>query len=245
MIALPKTVWTLWLQGWDNAPDVAQACLASWRRLNPGWDIRALDAVSLRNALPAETIAAILSDESEAEARSDRIRIELLSRHAGVWADATAMCARPLDDWLHDQLNTGFFAFERPTPDRMIASWFLAATSQSHVISAWRDRVAAYWQGRQKPDDYFWFHSLFGELYESDSAFRVIWDATPKMSAVHAFHFAPNDRRLLEPPTSGYLASLNDPPEPVFKLTRKLPESRADGALIDLLRHFGRGELSQ
>ncbi|MGH6952032.1 MAG: capsular polysaccharide synthesis protein, partial [Vitreimonas sp.] len=32
MDSLPRIVWTLWLQGWDAAPETARACLASWRR---------------------------------------------------------------------------------------------------------------------------------------------------------------------------------------------------------------------
>jgi hypothetical protein len=54
--------------------------------------------------------------------------MELLRRHGGVWADATCYCLQPLAEWLPSKLApAGFFAFDRPAPDRMLASWFLAA----------------------------------------------------------------------------------------------------------------------
>src|SRR5690606_23656915 len=112
-----KVLWLLWLQGWDEAPPVARACLESWRRLNPGWDVRALDGTAIERYVGPRAFARIAAVPKEPEAFSDQIRIELLYRHGGVWTDATAMCARPLDDWLPERMSTGFFAFARPTPD--------------------------------------------------------------------------------------------------------------------------------
>ena len=93
---LPRVLWLLWLQGWHEAPPVVQACLASWRRLNPGWDVRAIDGPGAADYLSAQTFEQIASTPKEPEAFGDQIRIELLRAHGGVWADATAMCALPL-----------------------------------------------------------------------------------------------------------------------------------------------------
>ena len=43
---LPRTIWCLWFQGWPDALDLMKACAASWRRHNPGWDLRLLSADS-------------------------------------------------------------------------------------------------------------------------------------------------------------------------------------------------------
>ena len=42
-----RTIWTLWHQGFADAPPLVQACLEFWRRFNPGWRIVALDRHSL------------------------------------------------------------------------------------------------------------------------------------------------------------------------------------------------------
>lgn len=180
----------------------------------------------------------------EPEAFADQIRIELLSAHGGVWADATAMCAKPLDDWLPERMASGFFAFERPVPERMIASWFLAAAVGCNVVAKWRERVAAYWAARRYRDDYFWFHNLFSALYAEDESFRRDWNATPALPARHAFHFGPEDSRLMQAPTPEYIAALAMPPSPVFKLTHKLSKSPGPSSLLQLLCDFGRGVVS-
>ena len=96
----PRIVWMLWLQGWDQAPDVARAALASWLGRNPGWRVHAIDRAALDQFLPISVLAAIFGTPKEPEALSDQIRLELLARYGGVWVDATALCARPLDAWL-------------------------------------------------------------------------------------------------------------------------------------------------
>jgi hypothetical protein len=239
--ALPKIVWLLWLQGWSDAPPVARACLDSWRRLNPGWDVRALDGWGLDRYLSAQAFHRVAAVPKEPEAFADQIRIELLHRHGGVWVDATAMCARPLDDWLPERMGSGFFAFARPTPNRLIASWFLAASPSCNIVAKWRASVAGYWTGRESRHDYFWFHGLFGALYDEDKSFRRDWDATPSLPARHAFHFDPEDPRLAAPATPHDLAALESPPSPVFKLTHKLSKPAGPSSLLERLCRFGSG----
>jgi len=238
---LPRVLWLLWLQGWSEAPPVVQACLTSWRRLNPGWEVRAIDGPGSAAYLAPLTFDRIAAVPKEPEAFADQIRIELLHAHGGVWADATALCAIPLDQWLPQRMPTGFFAFERPTPDRMIASWFLAASVHCNIVAQWRASVAAYWTGRQYRDEYFWFHKLFAAVYAQDESFRADWQATPALPARHAFHFGPDDPRLTSPPTPADVAALAAPPSPVFKLTHKLSRPAGANSLLRLLCDFGSG----
>jgi hypothetical protein len=219
--------------------------LQSWRRLNPAWDVRAIDGTGLAEYLDPETYARIAAVPKEPEAFADQIRIELLHAHGGVWADATTMCAAPLDDWLPERMRTGFFAFERPTSDRLIASWFLAAAAPCAIVTKWRARVVAYWTGRAYRDDYFWFHKLFAALCEDDESFRSAWHATPTLPARHPFHFEPDDSRLTAPATPDYVAALGAPPSPVFKLTYKISKSAAPNSLLQVLCDFGAGVTPQ
>jgi hypothetical protein len=203
--------------------------------------VRAIDGSMLARYLSPEVFARIAAVPKEPEAFADQIRIELLHAHGGVWADATAMCARPLDDWLPERMGTGFFAFERPTPDRLIASWFLAASVPCNIVAKWRASVAGYWTGREARHEYFWFHQLFAALFEEDQSFRSDWQATPSLPAWHAFHFGPEDSRLTSAATPDYVAALASPPSPVFKLTHKLSASAGSGSLLQLLCDFGCG----
>lgn len=209
--------------------------------MNPQWEVRAIDGIGLAEYLSPAIYEQIAAVPKEPEAFADQIRIELLHAHGGVWADATAMCAIPLDRWLPERMRRGFFAFERPTPDRLIASWFLAAAVPCNIVAKWRASVAAYWRGRDYRDEYFWFHQLFGALYERDESFRADWHATPALPARHAFHFGPEDARLMSPATPEHVAALASPPSPVFKLTHKLAAQPASDSLLRVLCDFGSG----
>ena len=117
-----KTVWMYWHQGWDDAPPIVQACRNSWERLNPGYEVRALDRHSMFEHVDLPAGVGPDRDDLTLTKLSNVIRLRLLARHGGVWADATVLCAWPLDDWLPHRLGEGFFAFKEPGPGRMLST---------------------------------------------------------------------------------------------------------------------------
>lgn len=173
------------------------------------------------------------------QASSDLLRLELLHCYGGVWVDATTICTRSLDEWLPEVLTSGFFAYNRPGPDRLLSTWFLAAEIGSYIVERWRNAAHYYWKGRDAPDDYFWVHKLFLHCYQTDPQFRAIWNSAPKRSAAHSYHFGPESLSLLQPPTLTYSQHAT-PPEPVIKLTHKLPPFD-EASLMAALCRFGRG----
>jgi Capsular polysaccharide synthesis protein len=223
---LPRTVWSLWLQGWANAPDLVNACAGSWRRHNPDWDLRLLSGDTLAAYLDPLPDFATAWGRLPMEALSDRLRIELLHRFGGIWVDATVYCLRPLDGWIHHALPSGFFAFNRPTADIMLSSWFLAAERDCYVVGVWRRKAMDYWKDRVERDDYFWFHHLFAEAYESDAKFHAIWDATPKLSADGPHCFAPYEEQLLKPVSAFDRLIVETAQTPMLKLTHKIAHEK-------------------
>ena len=139
-----RTIWTLWHQGFADAPPLVQACLESWRRLNPGWRVVALDANSLGEHIDLAALTDSGGSHLTLQKFSALARLCLLRRHGGVWADATAFCLRPLDDWLDPAFATGFFAFRNPAKDRMMANWFIAAERDNALLVALYDAFVAF-----------------------------------------------------------------------------------------------------
>lgn len=137
---LPKKIWFLWLQGLDNAPLVVKKCYESWIKHNPDWELILLDEQSIGEYIPAFT------DGVTKQALSDILRINLLAKHGGIWVDATCFCMKPLDDWLYDNMQSGFFAFDKPGPDRMLSSWFIACNKYNYIASTYQNMVNLYWQ---------------------------------------------------------------------------------------------------
>jgi Capsular polysaccharide synthesis protein len=142
---IPRTIWFVWFQGLARAPYVVRQCHDSWVARNPSWRVVTLD----QEAMPAVTSIdysgghlATLSRQHQA----DLLRLDLLAHHGGVWADATCFCVQPLDTWLIPRIKSGFFAFDRPRPDRIISNWFLAAQPGNVLVSRLFDCMLAYWR---------------------------------------------------------------------------------------------------
>jgi hypothetical protein len=185
--SLPKKIWFLWLQGIASAPLLVRNCYASWVKQNPGWDVILLDENNISVYLPA------IHRGATKQALSDILRINLLADLGGVWVDATCFCTEPLDDWLADKMTTGFFAFDRPGPDRMISSWFLAAERDNYIAKVYQAKVNNYWQ--QNPHLSYITESKWRWINKHlEKIGRSIWFGTiaTKILKVHPyfwFHF--------------------------------------------------------
>ena len=133
---IPKKLFLYWHQGWHNAPDLVKRCATTWREHNPTWDIHFLDAQTLKGKVKLPPAAKKLN--LPLPALSNVIRICLLKKYGGVWADATLWCVRPLDDWIQAVCDpNGFFAYDKPGPGRPISSWFLAASTDCRMVDIW------------------------------------------------------------------------------------------------------------
>ena len=219
-----KVIWTCWLQGPAHAPELVQKCLSSWEERNPDWEVRRLDASTALQFAPALATFDLASRTVTSASLSDILRISLLHEYGGVWADATLFCNHSLDDWLPQVFDEGFFAFDRPGPDRWLSSWFLAATPGHPVIAAWARAVHDYWSERTQADRYFWFHGLFQKICEADAQIEAIWRRVPKISAdgPHRIQQLGMASRACD------TAEQVDWSTPCFKLTYRYDETAAD-----------------
>jgi hypothetical protein len=174
---VPKIIWMYWHQGEANAPFVVKRCIESWRRHNPDWEMRILDA---ENAGQYADITNV-PDGLGRRFYANLLRLRLLKDHGGVWTDATVYCHRPLDDWMPLLTTTGFFAPGHPGPGRWVSSWFLISTPGHILATAWEESYASYVRNlRYKPDLYF------GLTY------RFQWHLRRNPQAMAAFTRAPN-----------------------------------------------------
>jgi hypothetical protein len=176
---VPRRLWTMWDQGDADAPPLVRAALGSWRDVNPGWDVVVLDADTLGDYIEMPRLPGWVSRT----AKSEIVRLRLLSRYGGAWADATAICLRPLDDWVDRAAASGRFAFARPQPDRHLASWFLASPPADSLFEAWRRWCEAYLTAPLRPRAYLWMHYTFEWLLREDPAFAAAWAEVPRLSA--------------------------------------------------------------
>lgn len=170
-----KTVWLLWLQGWDSAPYLVDKVKQTWVRNNPDWRVQLVSRDNLTDFIDASKIPW----KASAAAQSDVIRIHLLEKYGGVWADSTLACVNPLDSWLDNDFKSiwmyrGSLLFTEGTGP---ASWFIVARPGSYSIRKWKEKVDEYWSDREETSNYFWLDSLWWDLYKSDDKFAAEWDS--------------------------------------------------------------------
>ena len=178
---LPKRIWIFWHSGYSNAPDIVKFAVDSWQNKNPEFDVCFLDE-------PAADSLMGFGEHLKSQALhwySDLLRVYLLKNHGGIWADATCLCAKPLDCWLPAIMTqSDFFAFKRPGSDRVLSSWFLAAKAETPMISAVYQQTTSFLNYNcLNTLPYFWFHYNFEYMLLSSRACRKEWSVIPSFSA--------------------------------------------------------------
>ena len=223
-----KTVWMLWLQGWDKAPSISQTCVDSWKYYNPGWDVKLLDEQNVLEYLDIDEELPGLKTNNIS--LSNIIRISLIKKYGGVWADSTLFCNKSLDDWLPE----GAFLFNRPSAQRMICDWFISGSGDSSIIDMWHNVTMQYWKWRIKETDqyeqhYGWSHMLFEKCYQGNELFKKTWDATQKIEAsctgirgIGPHYFVPYNVFFKNKVSEEEIERIDSQVDPVYKLTYKI-----------------------
>jgi hypothetical protein len=178
-----KNIYILWFQGFENSPEIIKRCVESWKHYNPDWNIILLDNTNLSNYINLEEYIDITNKDINYTALSDVVRVALLNVYGGLWVDATTFCNKPLNEWLFNYSNHGFFAFSKPSEDKLISSWFLYSEKGHYITNTWLKSIVDYYKIHNRPHIYHWVHHLFGDLYNSDKKFNEIWDKVFKLSA--------------------------------------------------------------
>ncbi len=165
---------------------------------------------------------------------SDCLRLELLSRHGGVWLDATCLVRGRLLDVVPELLDSGFFAFQHRRA--RIASWFLVSEPNNPVVAMTREAQYLYWERFEQATDYFVLHHLVESLYYVADEFRERFELTPW----HSAHAATRFRRAMDAPYDPQRYEEMLAASFVHKLTYKLPPGRPrQGSMLAFLMQEG------
>jgi hypothetical protein len=186
---LPKNIWIYWAQGWDNAPLLQKYVASSWKINNKNWKVRLLHDDNVKNFIKEDV--PYLFDKNKNityQAKSDIIRLAILNKYGGVWADSTLLCMQPLDHWVHEAVDPSgiwmYHSWGAGIPDNQgISSWFIISKKNSYIINKWKKSCDEYWLKRNESNIYFWMDALFNKLYYNDEKFNELWKLTPYLSS--------------------------------------------------------------
>lgn len=175
-------LFTLWFQGFDDAPPLVQACQRQLRRVSAR-DLVRLDDANLAHF--AELPASLDLSRIGTAHRSDLLRLELLARHGGTWLDATVLVRDDFDQALADVMGAGFFAFDKRAST--LSNWLMSVDAPGHhAVRLMRAALHTWWEEEPANTPYLVFHHLFAVLLEVDDTLRALWEATPTVDYTRA-----------------------------------------------------------
>lgn len=177
---LPKTIWLLWWQGFETAPELVKCVRDSWVFHNPEWEVVCLDASNLNNYPDVQGPWGRINIQT-IQAFSDYLRLNLLKDYGGVWADATTACLRPLNDWVHEAIEPAkVWMYHGRDRGRGPASWFMISEPGSTIATLWAKEAKEFLSNNINYE-YAWMDRLFAKLALGNQEFLESWKKVPYM----------------------------------------------------------------
>jgi Capsular polysaccharide synthesis protein len=181
---IPKTVWIFWSQGETSFPPVVKACVDEWRRLNANWTIRVLDKTLAEELIDMSDVP----DSFPLRIYADALRVRLLARYGGVWADSTVFPHKALDAWLPLLGRSGFFVFTDDGPGRELESWFIASEAGHPLATGWDRSFSRHLARTTTPHEaYFHIYYVLQHQITVDRDLKAAWAVMPRLPAPPCF----------------------------------------------------------
>ena len=115
----------MWDRPGGKRPPIVTFCIEMWQRLNPDWAVRVFSGEEARAQIVPE-VPGDVWDELRPQFQSDLLRTKLLATQGGVWADASLLPHRPLNEIVAHCEATDLAAIPTRHPGRVIANGFMA-----------------------------------------------------------------------------------------------------------------------
>lgn len=176
--------WLLWLQGWENAPELIQKCRDSVIKYNSDRKIVFLDKKNVENyiEIPDDIKQMYQNGIICAANFSDIIRLELLKNYGGLWLDATVFLSGMLDEFITE---SPLFIYRFPKGmARTISSWFIYAHSNNIILKETLRLLYIYWRVEKRSINYYAMHLLFRIVSD---VFVEEWENIPSFYNANCF----------------------------------------------------------
>lgn len=180
---LKDCIWTAWLQGEENAPEVIKLTLASIRKNSNGHRVIVLtdknidDYINVSTKIKQKHINGEMSNAHYA----DVVRIMILAKYGGLWLDATFLTTKPIGD---ECFKPAFFSIKKGEEDNRYVtkgSWIigiLGGCEKSIYLRIISIMLCKYWEEHSICLDYFVFDYIIAAIYKNDTNFRAVVDNT-------------------------------------------------------------------
>ena len=192
-------VWTCWLQGMENAPELVRACVESMRRTLPD-EVVVIDERNYTDyvTLPDYVVEKYNKGRIPDALFSDMLRLELLINHGGTWIDSTVLSTvhnpkegKPQRPSWKEITGSELFLYRYYRNGRVegTSNWFIHAKAGNALLADVRDMLYAYWRDYDCTVEYYIFHLFFSVAarWHPDMIHRM-----PKGNSYHALMLRDN-----------------------------------------------------
>ncbi len=206
-----EKIFSMWLQGEENAPELVKACFNSIRK-NCTQELVVLDENTVFDyiSLPDEIVAKYRAGKIKRAHFADICRVELLYEHGGIWLDSTGFATGPIPEWI---IKEDFFVYMAGnvvgSPYSFMQNCFIRARKGAYLLAAWRAMILDYWMHENSNFDYFMHQLIFKALVQNDPRAIKYFEKMPHVDQdpTHALWWAianePFSEELFEKYTSG------------------------------------------
>lgn len=164
-----EKIWTIWLQGEKNAPELVKACFSSIRK-NCKQELVILDESNLFDYISFPDF--IIEKRKQGVIKNahfaDLARVELLHTHGGIWLDSTAFTTAPIPQNIIDQDFFVYLAGNVGSPYGYVQNCFIRSRKGAYLLEAWRAMMHEYWRCESREFDYFMHQLMFKTLAHND-----------------------------------------------------------------------------
>ena len=153
-------IWTMWLQGYESAPDIVKCCIASVKERNPKYKVIVLDSNSVKEYID---IPKFIEEKWQKGIipnahYSDILRMLILLKHGGMWLDSTVYCLDHIPQYIE---NAELFMYSGGTiRNKAIKAnnWLIVANPNERLLQATLNALLEFWKDSNKLYDYNIWH---------------------------------------------------------------------------------------
>ena len=242
-IGASSNIWLFWWQGYENAPDIVKACVASVRKNAGAHPVVLLDQYNYKEyvTLPDDIVHKFEKGNMMIAHFSDIIRTALIYQYGGIWIDATIYMRHPLDEVIE---NSSFYSLhhweEKAEPSKLVfglwTTFFLGCGKGNYIAGLLNKLLLEYWKQEETVIHYFLMDYFITMIYWNvEDAKRTIDNIAVSNRDIHELIGILNERK-------DKLKQLQDDGTYLYKLTHKMDFSDSvDGeeTIYHMLVHEG------
>lgn len=176
----PDKVWTMWLQGYENAPRIVKLCIDSIKKNSNGREVIVIDNYNLSNYvnLPNYVMDKYKKGIINNAHFADIVRTLLLIKYGGTWIDSTILCSSNYTILTKYDLFL-FHTYKQGGP-AIISNWFISSKKQNnYLLKRILTCLYLYWKENDSVADYFIYHLFYKLLVQNDIKAKEIESKIP------------------------------------------------------------------